>query len=335
MSRIPTTILGKTGLEVSRLGMGGLFLASFAGDFARAQAAVEHAVACGVTLIDTAPGYHDSEAVIGRILPGISAPLRIVTKLGGRPQPFAPQSRDHLLYSVEESLKALGRSRIDLLLIHEPERPRQYAWWSEGFYEGVLKGTVLDVLDELKRDGTIGFAGLGGTTAYEMVRLCDTGLFDVVLTAFNYSLLWREAQSTVLPAAQRNGMGVLLGSPLQQGALAHRYDDEIGHGAPWLSPPRRAQVKALYALLDAWHLPLAEAAMRFTLSHPAIHCILTGARSAQEVEANVAAIEKGVLPAEFLAQLDAIAATVPFRPFCEPFCLPFGGKSAGPGMAGL
>ena len=106
MSRIPTTLLGKTGLEVSRLGMGGLFLASFAGDLARAQAAVEHAVACGVTLIDTAPGYHDSETVIGKILPEISEPLLVSTKLGGRPQPFEPQNRDHLLRSVDESLRA-------------------------------------------------------------------------------------------------------------------------------------------------------------------------------------------------------------------------------------
>ena len=333
MSQIPTTRLGKTGLEVSRLGMGGLFLASFAGNFAQAQAAVEHAVACGVTLIDTAPGYHDSEEIIGKILPEIVAPLMVSTKLGGRPQPFEPQNRDHLLRSIEESLRLLGRSHLDFLLIHEPERPRQYSWWSEGFYEGTLKGTVLEVLDELKRDGTIRFAGIGGTTAYEMVRLCDTGLFDIVLTAFNYSLLWREAESTVLPAAERNGMGVLLGSPLQQGALARRYDQEITSGAPWLSPPRRAQYQALYALLDQWNLPIAEAAMRFPLSHPAIHCILTGARSVDEVESNVAAVAKGTLPTEFLTQLDAVAATVPFRPFCEPFCFPFGGKYAGPGPA--
>ena len=73
--------------------------------------------------------------------------------------------------------------------------------------------------------------------------------------------------------------------------------------------------------------------MRFPLSHPAVHCVLTGARSVEEVEANVAAVAKGPLPTEFLAQLDAIAATVPFRPFCEPFSLPFGGKYAGPGPA--
>ena len=75
------------------------------------------------------------------------------------------------------------------------------------------------MLDELKKSGTIRFTGLGGTTAYEMAHIIRTGRFDVVLTAFNYSLLWREAAIEVIPAAKAQGMGIILGSPLQQGAL--------------------------------------------------------------------------------------------------------------------
>ena len=68
--------------------------------------------------------------------------------------------------------------------------------------------------------GLVRFTGLGGTTAYEIVPVMRTGKFDVVLTAFNYSLLWREAQIAVLPTAVSLGMGIIIGSPLQQGALA-------------------------------------------------------------------------------------------------------------------
>jgi len=128
-------------------------------------------------------------------------------------------------------------------------------------------------------------------------------------------------------------MGVIIGSPLQQGALAKRYDAEVKHGAPWLSLPRRRQYKALYELLDDVDMPIVEMGMRFVISNPIVSCVLTGSRSKEEVEQNLAAIEKGPLPAKLLKQLDEIAAMVPFRPFEEPFGLPFGRDYKGPGMA--
>jgi aryl-alcohol dehydrogenase-like predicted oxidoreductase len=159
------------------------------------------------------------------------------------------------------------------------------------------------------------------------------GHYDVVLTAFNYSLLWREAAIAVLPEAKRQGMGVIIGSALQQGALSRRYDDEVTHGAPWLSPPRRAQYQALYAYLDQIGLPIAEAGYRFALSNPDVSTVLMGVRSVEEVEQNLAAAKKGPLPKEILARFDQIAAMVPFRPFAEPFGLPFGRDYRGPGWA--
>lgn len=322
-------VLGRTGLEVSRLGLGGLFTSRFGGTFEQSRGAVRRALELGINLIDTAPGYADSEEVLGRILADVTAPVILSTKLGGRPQPFDPKDRTGLRASVAESLRWLHRDRVDLLLIHEPDRPGQYDWWTDPLG---AEGPVMEVLADLKREGVIRFTGLGGTTAYEMARLMETGKFDVVLTAFNYSLLWREAGREILPAAGRHGMGVLAGSPLQQGALARRYDEAVGSGALWLSAPRRAQYRALYAFLDECGIPLPELALRFVLSNPAIHCVLTGARSAEEVDANVAAAGQGPLPVDVLARLDEIAAMVPFRPFEEPFSLPFG--HAGPGRPG-
>jgi aryl-alcohol dehydrogenase-like predicted oxidoreductase len=160
-----------------------------------------------------------------------------------------------------------------------------------------------------------------------------SGHFDVVLTAFNYSLLWREAEHAVLPVARELNLGLVVGSPLQQGALARRFDAEI-ETAWWLSPPRRAQFRALYDYLDEIGLPIAEVALRFVLSNPAVSSVLMGARSPEEVDANIAATEKGALPAEVLRRLDEIAALVPFRPYEEPFSLPLGRPYAGPGIAG-
>lgn len=322
--------LGKTGLEVSELGLGGLFVSSLGSEFEQAKHATLRAVELGINFIDTAPTYFNSEEVIGSIIANVTDPLLISTKLGGRPQPFDPQDKDGLLNSVEESLKLLNRDYFDIFMIHEPDRPRQYDWWTdpEQFY-----GPVLEVLEELKKSGTIGYIGLGGTTAYEMARIVNTGKFDVLLTAFNYSLLWREAELDVLPAAIKHNMGIIIGSPLQQGALAQRYDSEINDGASWLSSPRRAQYKALYRFLDEIGIPLPELAMRFILSNPDISTVLMGARSVDEVEQNVAAVNKGPLPADMLKRLDEIAAMVPFRPCAEPFGLPFGRKYKGPGIA--
>ena len=86
---------------------------------------------------------------------------------------------------------------------------------------------------------------------------------------------------------------------------------------------RRAQFQALYAYLDEINLPIAEAGLRFVLSNPDVHCVLMGARSAEEVESNVASVKKGPLTQEVLKRLDAIAAMVPFHPYEEPFNLPF------------
>ena len=329
--------LGRTGLQVSELALGGLFLAAWFADPEQSAATVRRAVELGVNYIDTAPGYGNSEEALGNALTALgeaAAPLILSTKLGGRPQPFHPQDKAALLASVEESLRLLGRYRIDILMIHEPDRPGQHDWWSDW---DRFTGPVLDVLADLKRAGVVRFTGLGGTTAYTLPHIINTGRFDVVLTAFNYSLLWREAETAVLPAAVAQGMGIIAGSPLQQGALARRYDDQVNYGARWLSPPRRRQYQALYAFLDEIGMPIAEAALRFVLSNPAISCALMGAASAEEVEQNVATVEKGPLPPEILARLDEIATMVPFRPFEEPFEEPFGlpftHPYKGPGIA--
>lgn len=322
--------LGRTELRVSQLALGGLFVSSVGGEFEQGRAAIHRAIELGVNYVDTAPGYANSEEVIGKALQGVDAPLILSTKLGGRPQPFDPQDYDSLMRSVEESLRLLGRDVIDILMIHEPDRPGQYDWWPD--LETYAGAPVMALLHDLKRQGIIRYIGLGGTTAYEIVPLINTGWFDVILTAFNYSLLWREAEIAVLPAAKAQGMGIIIGSPLQQGALARRYA-EVYTGARWLSPPRQQQYQALYALLDELSLPLAELALRFVISNLDVSCVLMGARSIREVEENVAAVEKGPLPAEVLARLDAIAAMVPFRPFEEPFGLPFGRAYRGPGVA--
>lgn len=322
--------LGATGLEVGTLSLGGLFVSAAGGPFDRARDAVTHALARGINYIDTAPMYLDSEAVLGRILADNTRPLVISTKLGARPQPFDPRDPAALLESFETSCRLLGRRTIDILMIHEPDRPRQFDWWEA---METAQGPVMDVIQRLKDEGRIRFAGLAGTTAYDMARLIRTGRFDVVLTAFNSSLLWREAWHEVIPAAAERNMGIIVGSPFQQGALARVWRDEV-EAAGWLSKPRREQFRRLYALVDEVGIPLPELALRFLLADARIATVLMGARSVAEVDGNVDAMARGVLPPDLMARLDEIAAMVPFRPHDEPFALPFGRAYAGTPAAG-
>ena len=193
-------ILGRTGLEVSVLGMGGVFVSKIGGRGRdEACAAVRRALELGVNYVDTAPGYMDSEEVLGIALEGVPQPYYISTKLGGRPQPFDPKDKDALRRSVEESSRLLKRDYLDILMIHEPDRPGQYDWWTD--YDN-FHGPVSELLEELKAEKIINFTGLGGTTAYQLPHIMATGNYDVVLTAFNYSLLWREA--TISSGRQRS-----------------------------------------------------------------------------------------------------------------------------------
>ena len=309
--------LGKTDLQVSRLSLGGLFVSSLGTDLPGAKATVRRALELGVNYIDTAPGYLNSEEVLGLCLEGVTSPYYLSTKLGGRPQPFNPKDKQALYFSVNESLRLLKRDTIDILMIHEPDRGGQYDWYDSW---DTFHGPVCEVLEDLKQKGLIRYTGLGGTTVYQLTRIVEKGNYDVLLTAFNYSLIFREAGECLIPTARAKGMGIIAGSPLQQGWLAKRYTEIVRDDPPaWLAPQRARQLLRLYEFSDRCGLPLPELALRFVLSNPAIDVTLMGARSAREVELNVQAAEAGTLSPEILAELDDIAVMVPFRPFEEPF----------------
>lgn len=324
--------LGRTGLEVSVLGLGGVFVSSVGADREEGKRTVRRALELGVNYIDTGRSYADSEQVIGEALADLDPAKRpfVSTKIGGWPQPFDPKNKADLRRSVELSLSNLGLDRVDGLQVHEPDRPALFDWWDD---DATASGPAWELLTELQEAGRIGFTGLGGTTAYELAARVATGKFDVVTTTFNYCLLWREAEHSVLPAAAAHDVGVVVGTPFQQGALAVRYDDEVSR-ASWLSPPRRAQYRQLYAFLDEVGLPLAEIALRWVLTNPQVSTVVAGAKSVAEIEANAAAIEKGPLPRDWMEELNRIGELVPFRPFEEPggpFGLPFGRDYKGPG----
>ena len=327
--------LGKTDLQVSPLTLGGLMTSDLGGGVDPTVETLTKAFDLGINFIDTAPAYANSEETLGKALKhvtNIPDDLVISTKFGGRPIPFDPQDKDALIGSAEESLRLLGIESIDVLIIHEPDRPQQYPWWTDPVN---VDGPVMEALDQLKRQGKIRYTGLGGTTINEMHHLVSSEKFDVLLCAFNFSVLFREATLELLPKAQSLGMGVMLGSTLQQGGLAKRYDEALKIKPAWMSAQRHAQFLALYQLLDETGYSLPELAIRLTAAHPAVSTVLLGTSKATHLEAGVRDLEKGPLPDELVQRLDTIAAMVPYRPFEEPMILPIGEPYFGPGMANL
>ncbi len=145
-------ILGRTGLKVSVLGLGGFFVSSVASARMEGVETVRRAVELGVNYIDTARSYADSEEVIGEGLKGIPPEGRphVATKIGGWPIPFDAKDIATLRTSFPESLSKLGLDSVAGIQVHEPDRPALFDWWED---DTVANGPVMDVLAELKQSG--------------------------------------------------------------------------------------------------------------------------------------------------------------------------------------
>jgi len=312
--------LGRTGLMVSELSLGGLFISSYGNAFEEAEKAIKRALELGVNYIDTAPGYMDSEEVLGKVFEKIDTPHIISTKLGYKPEPYRAKDKQFLRDAFDQSLRLLKRDKVDILMVHEPDRSDKMDWWDD---KTTCDGPVMEILAELKSQGKVSHVGVGGTTSQEMGNVVATGKFEVLLTAFNYNLIWRDAQKTIFPHAIKHGMGIVAGSPLHQGNLAKMYSDVEKNPPSGIDPLRLEQFKRVYALARDAGLGLPEMAIRFILSNPNVSTVLMGARSVQEVEANVAAAEKGPLPESILRELDVIGKLLPEKPAGEPIVFQF------------
>ncbi len=168
-----------------------------------------------------------------------------------------------------------------------------------------------------------------------MTSLIQSDRFDVVLTAFNYNVLFREAADTVIPAAVEKDMGIVLGSAFGQGFLTRRADEEVRAKPLWLSEDRQQQQLAYYDLIDQSGMSASEMCLRFVLSNAEVSTIPIGCKTVEHLEASVAAAAKGTLPEDILKRLDEVAAMVTHRPWEEPMILPFGKNYVGPGIANM
>lgn len=301
--------LGNSGLVVSKIGLG---TNNFGGriDLERTRAVIDRALDRGITLLDTADSYGmgKSEEFIGEVLGNRRRDVVIATKFAS-PMGESPYtrgaSRRYIMDAVEASLRRLKTDYIDLYQVHwpDPETP-------------IVE--TLQALDDLVRQGKVRYIGECNFAGWQIVDLAWTAraehLTRPISAQHDYSLLRRDAQAEVLPAARATGMGVLPYFPLASGFLTGKYrrDQPLPQQARLTTMPadrsRRFLNEQNFELLERWEAfaaerghSVTELAFAWLLAQPEIGSVIAGATRPEQVDANVAAGAWKLSPEEFAA----------------------------------
>lgn len=275
---------GRTGLDVSELCVGTSPLASmpqlygYEVDKARAVATVRAVLESPINFIDTSNGYGDgeSERRIGEAIEaagGLPAGFVLATKVD--PDPTTGDfSGARVRASVEESLERLGLERLQLLALHDPERT--------SFDEATDDGGALEALVDLRTTGVARHIGVAGGPVDLLLRYVETGEFDFVLTHNRFTLLNRTAEP-LLDEARRRGMGVLNAAPYGGGIFAKGPDLQPKYAYRDHGNELRERVLAMGAACASRGVPLAAAALQFSLRDQRIDSTVVGLSSPERV----------------------------------------------------
>ncbi len=316
--------LGRTGLTVSRLGLG---LASIGGLFEsvpedEALATVDRAWELGVRLFDTAPvyGYGLSERRTGTALRDRPRDeLVLCTKVGRLIEPggtdmqpiwadpppgVGPRldySYDGVLRSVDDSLARLGLDRVDVLHIHDPDQDF-----------GRAATEAFRALADLRDRGTIAAVSLGVNHADVAARFVRAAEPDCILLAGRYTLLDQSGADDLLPLCAERGVAILAAGLFGGGVLA---DPSPGapHGYGEVPPALAARIEAIRAICRHYDVPPLAAAAQFPFTHPAMTAIVVGARSPAEITETAALLDHPI-PAALWTDLAAAGLADPATP---------------------
>jgi len=289
--------MGRTGLRISSVSIGGWL--TFGGSVgAEASSRIlRRAVDGGVNFIDLADVYSAgaAEQVAGAAIQGLDrSSLVLSSKVFGRMGDGPNQrglSRKHIIESCEASLRRIGTDYLDLYFCHrsDPETP--------------LEETVR-AMDDLVHQGKVHYWGTSVWAADLLDGahdLCDRrGFYPPLVEQPQYSLLERGIEASVLPAARRLGMGLVVWSPLAGGLLTGKYDDGLPPGSrgaetEWLNDKLegdvRPRLRAFSALAREAGITPAQLALAWILRNDAVTSVITGATSTAQVESNLQAAE--------------------------------------------
>ncbi|MCL4489610.1 MAG: aldo/keto reductase [Chloroflexi bacterium] len=309
--------LGKTGFRVSEIGFGAWGIGGDwwkGADDEESTLSLKQALDLGVNFVDTAMNYGNghSEQLVGKVLGDWPGQVYVASKIPPKNYswPAAPGTplrdtfpKEWIVECTERSLKYLGRERIDLQQFH--------VWLDEWAPLDEWKEAV----SQLKQQGKVGAFGLSLNFPLAPdygAQAIETGLIDACQVVYN--IYEREPERALFSFASQKNVGILVRSPLDEGALSGKITPETvfpegSFQASYFKDDRRKEVweraKALEFLLHGDVASLPEAAIRFCLSNQTVSTVLVGMRKTEHTRANLAASGKGPLPKEDLARLEA------------------------------
>jgi aryl-alcohol dehydrogenase-like predicted oxidoreductase len=279
---LPTAILGRTGLRVTRLGYGAAHRKPQSNE--NAQAVHEAVLDSGVNFIDTADDYGNSEELIGRYMSARSDEYFIATKCGGSPSGHI-WTGEHCLKTMEASLERLRTDTIDIMQLHNPTVAESEV------------GGLVDALKEMRDSGKVRWIG-ASTTLPHLSTYLSWGVFDVF--QIPYSALEREHEDWITKAAEE-GVGIVIRGGVAMG--------EPGKGKGSADRWQRFEEAGLDELVDEGE-DRTGFLLRYTLTHPHADTIIVGTVNLDHLRQNVEAIHRGPLSDEVYAEakrrLDAI-----------------------------
>jgi aryl-alcohol dehydrogenase-like predicted oxidoreductase len=298
----PTTYLGRTGAEVSRLALGTMMFGEWGNkDHDDSIRVIHRAIDAGINFIDTADIYSfgESEEIVGKAIKqsGKRDDLVLATKFfnGMKQEPnYRGGSRRWIIRAVEDSLRRLGTDYIDLYQMHRPDEHTDIE-------------ESLGALNDLVTQGKVRYIGSSTFQPSQVVeaqwaaRQNHTARF--VTEQPPYSMLIRGVEADLLPTTHRHGMGTLVWSPLAGGWLSGKFREgqplpttHRSSGDPSSydldKPVIRAKFEAadkLGALADDLGVPLVHLALAFVLRHPGVTSAIIGPRTMEQLESQLGA----------------------------------------------
>jgi aryl-alcohol dehydrogenase-like predicted oxidoreductase len=294
---------GKTGLQVSVLGFGAAPIGYLDTDRQRVARILNLLLDAGVNLIDTAANYPGAEEAIAAPVGQRRDQFVLVSKCGTKlPDLDEPAwSAANVAKTVERSLRRLNTDRLDVMLLHSCD-------------QGTLrKGEALEALVKARDAGKVRFVGYSGDN--EAAQYASS-LPDVAVVQTSVNLADQSNIDRVLPAARTHQVGIMAKRPIANAAwkdIAEQPGMYQSYAATYTE--RLAKMRLDPESLGftgprdaAW----SELALRFTLSQPGIHTAIIGTTNPDNARANLAAAEKGPLPADVVNKVrDAFKAADP------------------------
>jgi aryl-alcohol dehydrogenase-like predicted oxidoreductase len=311
--------VGRTGLRVSRLGLGTLTWGRDTDEHEARDQMIAFTEAGG-TLIDTAAGYGDgaSETLIGSLLGDVVPRDEVVlaTKAGisrARGARETNASRGYLISSLDASLKRLGVDHIDLWQVH--------TWVDDTPLE-----ETLSALDYAVTTGRAAYVGVSNYAGWQSAQAATwqaavPGRAKLASNQVEYSLLNRAAEAEVVPAAEALGMGILPWSPLGRGVLTGKYrtgtpaDSRAAspHFAnfvgSYLNDRNKRIVEAVARAADGLSWSPLEVALTWVRDRPGVTAPIIGARTAAQLRGSLT-VEECELPTEITDALDDVSADI-------------------------